>query len=547
MPDRLPAGNEGHDEGTPRYPGGLNQDPYPRYWPWLMAAIFTALAIPYLLALRLPEVGTYHDDGIYAVTAKALAEGDGYRLMSLPGEPPQTKYPPLFPFVLSLVWRMFPDFPGNLPWLKLVPLACTVWWFVLSFRLLRVLGASRAIAAGVTAALAASPTALKFSTALLSETAFAALATASLLCLARAEAGEPLTRRRVVVAACLAALATLTRVVGIALPVAALGWLLSRRQWRHALLFSTVVGAMLAPWLWWIAANNTSGYYAAGVYSSWSILSGDLGAGFREKVFVIVRNALQIISAPAVYLSSAAVLLPLLAPLTGFLLVKGAIRALKKNLPMLWFAGMYLGLVVCWPWPPYRFAIVFLPVLFALMLQSLPRRIVGLRGLWPLVCLLALAAPAALNSYHRIHLAEGTGMLYWTDLGEENWRDMLETAAWIRDHTDPSTVVVGNLDPLYYLLTGRTAVRGFEPNPYPLYYAAAPETPPLRIALAPGGKAEGRPFVVVQSPDSIFGEREYLHERIGKHERDGKLQTVFRSGGFRILRPAEGVRGELND
>ena len=63
----------------------------------------------------MPQFGHLHDDAIYFVSAKSIAEGHGYRILSLPGEPYQTKYPPLFPMLLALVWKVRPDFPGNLP------------------------------------------------------------------------------------------------------------------------------------------------------------------------------------------------------------------------------------------------------------------------------------------------------------------------------------------------------------------------------------------------------------------------------------------------
>src|SRR5262245_12078008 len=72
-----------------------------------------------------PDVcGAYHDDGVYVITAKSLAEGHGYRLLHLPGQPRQTKYPPLFPAVLALFWRLYPDYPANLRLLLTVPFLC---------------------------------------------------------------------------------------------------------------------------------------------------------------------------------------------------------------------------------------------------------------------------------------------------------------------------------------------------------------------------------------------------------------------------------------
>ena len=79
----------------------------------LVWAVLVAAA--YLAAWRAPASGFFHDDGLYAVTAKALAEGQGYRITSLPTPIPQTKYPVLFPALLSIVWRAYPSFRRTCP------------------------------------------------------------------------------------------------------------------------------------------------------------------------------------------------------------------------------------------------------------------------------------------------------------------------------------------------------------------------------------------------------------------------------------------------
>src|SRR6185437_5090566 len=73
-------------------------------------------------------VGGYFDDGMYVVLAKALATGHGYHWLNLPGYPAATHFPPGYPFVLSLLWRVFPSFPGNVIVFKaanIVFLACS--------------------------------------------------------------------------------------------------------------------------------------------------------------------------------------------------------------------------------------------------------------------------------------------------------------------------------------------------------------------------------------------------------------------------------------
>src|ERR1051326_3820416 len=62
----------------------------------------------------MPAFGDIHDDSIYYVSAKSLAEGH-YRIENLPEQPNQTKYPPLYPALLSIAWRIQPRFPQNLP------------------------------------------------------------------------------------------------------------------------------------------------------------------------------------------------------------------------------------------------------------------------------------------------------------------------------------------------------------------------------------------------------------------------------------------------
>jgi hypothetical protein len=82
------------------------------------------------------DLGHLHDDCIYFVGAKSLAEGRGYRIQSLPGKPPQTNYPPVTSTLYSVVWRINPHYPDNLPWAMLLawaPLPIVLWLAALHF------------------------------------------------------------------------------------------------------------------------------------------------------------------------------------------------------------------------------------------------------------------------------------------------------------------------------------------------------------------------------------------------------------------------------
>lgn len=65
-----------------------------------MLVIAPALAI-YLLALRTFQVGAWTDDGFYVILARALAQGQGMRLIHLPGAPETAIVPPAYPLALS--------------------------------------------------------------------------------------------------------------------------------------------------------------------------------------------------------------------------------------------------------------------------------------------------------------------------------------------------------------------------------------------------------------------------------------------------------------
>src|SRR5580700_5193491 len=86
-------------------------------WMWRLAIAVLLLIPSAHFAWRnrdMPDFARLHDDGLLFSSAKSLARGDGYRIPSLPENPYQTKYPPLYPALLSLIWRANADFPQNL-------------------------------------------------------------------------------------------------------------------------------------------------------------------------------------------------------------------------------------------------------------------------------------------------------------------------------------------------------------------------------------------------------------------------------------------------
>ena len=130
----------------------------------------------------MPHVSEYHDDGVYFVSAKSLAESDAYLIGSLPNRPAQTKYPPLWPAVLSIAWRLEPNYPQNL---SIAMLLCWIWLPLTFFayrRWLQLAESPPGVVLLLAAAWALNPYVVLFSTSMLSEMPFKSF---SSLCIQR--------------------------------------------------------------------------------------------------------------------------------------------------------------------------------------------------------------------------------------------------------------------------------------------------------------------------------------------------------------------------
>jgi len=206
-----------------------------------LAVVVAACLVVGAASLSRHDFGMHHDDGIYAVTAKSLAQSGEYRITSLPDEPAQRKYPVLFPAVLSLVWRLCPEFPENIVWMKAVSLLAGAAFVVLTYGFLRRAGGfSRWGAVAGAAACAFAPATGELADSAMSGLLYAAVSIGALWMLERLAKDGGLFSAGVL-AGILAGCAYLTRSVGLALVLAMVVSLAWHRRWR--LLIASAIGA----------------------------------------------------------------------------------------------------------------------------------------------------------------------------------------------------------------------------------------------------------------------------------------------------------------
>jgi hypothetical protein len=83
----------------------------------VVVAVFALTALIYFLRLD-HAIGLMLNDAWYVLLAKSLASGQGYQVINSPTPGMHPLYPPGFPAVLSLIFRIAPNFPQNLYLLK---------------------------------------------------------------------------------------------------------------------------------------------------------------------------------------------------------------------------------------------------------------------------------------------------------------------------------------------------------------------------------------------------------------------------------------------
>jgi hypothetical protein len=430
---------------------------------WLVAcAAVVALAAGFVAYSPAP-VGVFWDDAVYVITAKALATGEGYRFIHLPNAPAATHYPPLWPATLAVIWKIAPDFPENVKWMKILnPVFLAVaaaGATVLGVRVARIpfwLSATIAAASIIIAPI------LLLSAVLMSEPLALALTT-----LALGAATMLITRGRTkdgIATGTLAGLAMLARSAGIVLLPAILAGLLWRRSRRASLVALAISVVIVAPWFIWSGVHASelppalAGSY--GPYGSWLIggyrgdpsLLGDvvgsnIGRTFSE-AGVVAFGAFPRQS------RSALLVLLLVASATGLSF------AGRRAVPLVVALIAYLALILVWPYSPGRFLWAFAP-LYAVAVtaaaSALIRRARRARA-WRIPAALAAAVTAAaLLSVIRYDV-RGFQQGWQRRAIEPLAQGMAQPVLWIGRHTAPTDTIASDMHLQAYLYAGRIGV-----------------------------------------------------------------------------------------
>jgi hypothetical protein len=449
---------------------------------WIVAGL--AVLVLILGSWRMvPQVcGAFHDDAIYVITAKALAQDQGYRLIFLPQAPIQTKYPILYPALLALIWKLWPAFPANLLLMKWLSLICGAAAIALAYLyLLRFNYCSRTLAGAAALVCATSPSFLYFSTQTLSEIPFALLVILALWSF-DAQMEEPVGQKsRQFFVGVLLALPFLCRSIGVTLVLAALFIQYCRgrpRRWM-ALGMATIMG----PWVFWMLAgigecnrDPVMGYYTD--YFSWWASMG-WGVAFQiisQNLFYILTSTAKVCvegisSIIQAFNSWVWVFMVFFLGLTPLFTIIADLRSWRL-LPF--FITAYLGLVMVWPWLPIRFLVPILPFLLYYLLQGF--NIFFQRGqirtqYLPAIGLCLILATNLGLFYQYAKFSNQFDFPYNRLVKEPaSWTSYQDIFQWLKAHSQPDDVIASWNDSMIFLYTGRRAIRPFKITPAILGY-----------------------------------------------------------------------------
>jgi len=224
-----------------------------------------------------------YDGAGYAVLARALMSGQGYRAIDQSDQPRHAHFPPGYPFLLASIWRLG---RGSVLAFHFLSVACTVgatiasWWW---FR--RLMASDTALVLGL--ALTVNWLWVRTGGAILSEPLYMLLCQLTILAASR-ESGRRGFRIAwnpalgVLLAGCL-----LTRHISVGLLVAVLLEHAFRRRWAEAVTIAFVTGVVISPWAVWLAFVGSDSGIQAGLYvagdASWPDRLG------RQLLFYIQR------------------------------------------------------------------------------------------------------------------------------------------------------------------------------------------------------------------------------------------------------------------
>jgi len=404
----------------------------------------------------IPHFGVLQDDSLYFAGAKTIANGSGYKILSLPAEPYQTKYPPLYPLYLSLAWLANPSFPSNLT------IALALSWLSLPVILLLLYKLRQPWL--ILALAAINPYVLFYASNIGSELFFLAILLGAFL---SAEKKRPLT------AGLLAGAAYLARTAGIAMLPAAIVYFLIRRRPRDAAWFSIGMLPAIIGWTVWCHLHQAPRHDIVTLcYTSYTGYQF-FNVGWDNFTVVLWKNFDALLEAMGSFvfpqmlngLAGKAILQPI-----AIAMILGCVRLVRRGELLLYalFGVFSAAMLLVWHFPPnQRFILPLAPLLLAGFVSEMSHLAVSVRIAFKHRDRSQRVVAYGFATLLATILTVGLGLQIYMTLSavpemyagdRRNNRAFDNAYAWIKANLPSNANILWEQDVVYYLKTGRHAV-----------------------------------------------------------------------------------------
>jgi hypothetical protein len=462
-------------------------------------------------ALRLDRIaGLVVDDAWYVLLGRALARGEGFRLVSSAATAIMPVVPPGFPAILAVVFRFSPDFPQNVLLLKSVSMAAMLgvgpltYYYFTEYR-----PVPWQIAVGIAVATTLTPGLVFLATStVMAESVFVFGQLLTIVIVeAASRAGDGAAGRRSIIAAAVLAAATmLVRSTALALIVAVPCYLVVKRRLTAAALFAVVTLACLLPWTIYARAHEPTeaqrlehgGSIAhaysdsmrmrvAGISNSGRTTLGELPAQTWWNVVNVLGRDAGGVFVPTFFrgpdesgeevvslggrpgplagsMGGAAATMAISLVLSGFALTGYVVATRARLTAAELLVPLSLALTVAVPFLTFRYVLPLTPFLFFYLIEGVRTATVwGARALratprdpWRVarVVILCLIGFDLFDHAQYILHARNADRAQAVDwIGDS--REIDEVLAWMKEHLPPGESVVTTNPALVYLVSGR--------------------------------------------------------------------------------------------
>jgi hypothetical protein len=464
--------------------------------PDVVAILLMALIVLPVYVLRLDRVvGMVIDDAWYVLLAKALAEGRGYWLVNAPLDGILPGYPPGFPALLSLVFRLRPDFPDNLWLLKTVSIVAMLGVTLLSYYYLhRLRQQPRHIAALVSLGVATTPALVFLATSTtMSESVFTLAQLAVVVVGHRAVAALPIGGTRLAVfAGVLGGATVLIRSVGVGVVAAVALCLIKERKWKQLSAFVVTVAICVGPWLMYARAHAPTAQHReihrgslvygygdqfwmrfAGSASSGRVTIAELPGRVLTNVIDVGGRSFVGIFGPILlrdsgesgeevlflgrqvgwtFIGFGGLLATIIVScVLGLIIVWGFVRTVRERWTVAEFlVPLSLVITLLWPFWTFRFVLPLTPFLYLYFVKGLME---------PAAARIVLLVVISLNLYdHGGYIArvrsDPANGADWI----ANFQELDTTLEWMKAHLEPDAVVATTNPAIVHLWTGHKTI-----------------------------------------------------------------------------------------